>query len=793
MSRKPKDIQAAEPRLRLPLLSDLAITTDECDADAFELENKLGAIVDAIFLKETPTPFATMLSGGWGSGKSSAMTWLDATLKKGPVGYGDADTVKVDTCWFYPWKYQTREDVWRGLVAEVILAAIKAESVDAAKIVKAARQFGAFLGRGFVRVLSAVSLTVGDAATTGASADIDLKEALGGVIEEYGKHVTPHEAYYNEFEDVLRRWVEDTYPVSGNRRLVVFIDDLDRCMPAIALQVLEALKLYLNVRNLVFIVGVDRVVIDRIVQKSYTDLVGKQAMDDGFSEKAARYLDKMFPVEINIEPTDEEVRAFFAKRIELTNVWQSIPRQHRELFKNVLLDIGGRTPRTIVRLVNRVVVAYGRRSAEGTTTLEQELQRELLDVVCQGLGYEDLPQRSANGRRFFATWSQILADNPGIAINIPQLEVEARLAKRDSTEIEQEAEFGWAAKTGLRRGRVVKGDAASREPRSEFSHLSRLLSADFSPYRELVSNLQVARLLSIPYRWSSEALDVSTFGTPQASMTPELWDQLRVLVARSMGVDPATLTSEKLRELDELELAGYDSGDLSPLAGLAALKRLDLELGHVSNVTPLATLTTLESLDLAHTRVSDISPLLKLTKLVSLSLYETRVSDLAPLTGLTALQWLNLWGTQVSNLSPLSGLAALQSLDLWGTQVSDLSPLAGLLALQTLNLSRTPVSDVSPLSGLTALQELYLSDTPVSDVSPVSGLIALRTLYLSSTQVSDVSPLSGLIALRTLYLSSTPVSDISPLIGLPNLTEVWLPDGTSWNPQTQPPPKRYMS
>lgn len=57
-----------------------------------------------------------MLSGAWGVDKTSAMTWLDAKFKEGPVADTEG-TVEIDRCRFYPWKYQSQEDFWRGLVA----------------------------------------------------------------------------------------------------------------------------------------------------------------------------------------------------------------------------------------------------------------------------------------------------------------------------------------------------------------------------------------------------------------------------------------------------------------------------------------------------------------------------------------------------------------------------------------------------------------------------------------------------------------------------------------------------
>jgi predicted KAP-like P-loop ATPase len=85
--------------------------------------------------------------------------------------------------------------------------------------------------------------------------------------------------------------------------MVVFIDDLDRCMPQIALLVLEALKLYLNLPKLVFVVGVDRSVVIKLVSEHYNELGLKD-------EKSRDYLAKMFQVEATVAPSEPEVADF---------------------------------------------------------------------------------------------------------------------------------------------------------------------------------------------------------------------------------------------------------------------------------------------------------------------------------------------------------------------------------------------------------------------------------------------------------------------------------------------------
>ena len=56
-------------------------------------------------------------------------------------------------------------------------------------------------------------------------------------------------------------------------RLVVFVDDLDRCLPEKAIEVLEAIKLFLDARRCIFILGLDHNVIDRGVEIRYKDFV----------------------------------------------------------------------------------------------------------------------------------------------------------------------------------------------------------------------------------------------------------------------------------------------------------------------------------------------------------------------------------------------------------------------------------------------------------------------------------------------------------------------------------------
>jgi len=139
---------------------------------------------------------------------------------------------------------------------------------------------------------------------------------------------------------------------------------------------------------------------------------------------------------------------------------------------------------------------------------------------------------------------------------------------------------------------------------------------------------------------------------------------------------------------------------------------------------------------LSNTQVSDLSPLAELKNLERLQFSNTQVSDLSPLAELKNLEWLSL-SSQVSDLSPLAELKSLKRLYFSNTQVSDLSPLAELKNLERLYFSNTQVSDLSPLAELKNLEWLDLRDTQVNDLSPLADLKSLELLRLENTQVSD--------------------------------------------------------
>lgn len=82
----------------------------------------------------------------------------------------------------------------------------------------------------------------------------------------------PQSFYYASFRALSDAF--DEFIGNSNRRIVVFIDDLDRCLPEGALEVIESMKLFFDLRGFVFVVGLDQSVVETLYRPQVRDALG---------------------------------------------------------------------------------------------------------------------------------------------------------------------------------------------------------------------------------------------------------------------------------------------------------------------------------------------------------------------------------------------------------------------------------------------------------------------------------------------------------------------------------------
>jgi hypothetical protein len=242
--------------------------------------------------------------------------------------------------------------------------------------------------------------------------------------------------------------------------------------------------------------------------------------------------------------------------------------------------------------------------------------------------------------------------------------------------------------------------------------------------------------------------------------------------------------------------------DLTPLAGLTALTKLDCHATPVSNTGALKGLKKLKTLRFYMSGVESIDCVKELPELEELNLYgfEHSFPNYEPLAG-SKLKKLNVYMNKQATDENLKVLGTIQSLeefdaaltssfssieflrnqpnlrevDLWNDNISDISPLAGKKKLERLRLWGTKVTDLSALSGADSLCGLNLEGTAVKDISSLAGKKKLDRLSLKDTKVTDISALSDAELLYDLDLEGTSIKDITPLLGLKKLRDLKLP------------------
>lgn len=396
-----------------PGYGDLPATTDELGFTPSA--TALTEIVQGATLGDTPLTMG--IYGEWGSGKTSLMRMVLDRL----------DHNRCATVWFDAWRYAQQETLWRALLLSVVeaLRALvnddtwlhsyvdhhKRRAVDPqrpdtsidAKDLKttraqlegrldelAARLYrsvdreepgevqvqwdkagrlaaGAVIRAGFsyIPILGQISAAVtkaGEALGEEAYGEQLLDLFQRERIRVYREQVQSLEQFHEGLTTLIRELVTDL-----NRRLVVFIDDLDRCLPEQAIGVLEALKVFLDIQGCVFVLGIDREIIERGIRVRYKDFaLSGAALAGPFPVAERDYLEKIVQVPFRLPPlAPQAISRFLDSRLPAVT---GLPADERSQVASLMTSGLLRNPRKVKRSFNIFRLHLTLDRAQGRTT-----------------------------------------------------------------------------------------------------------------------------------------------------------------------------------------------------------------------------------------------------------------------------------------------------------------------------------------------------------------------------------------------------------------------------------------
>jgi formylglycine-generating enzyme required for sulfatase activity len=343
-------------------LSDHWTTTDALNFGVFK-----PALMD--ILQNAATPLTVGVFGTWGSGKTSLLRMLEAEIK-------DKGLAKFRSVWFTAWKYDKQDALWRAFILRVVDALYPEENGTRIPLEKlgANQQDGVKhldrLAESLYQTVSwkgeeswsldlhetakeTVKLPIwlalhlarlGDAAK-GLGIDPDLAKLIGREAQtHYMQQLTSMEQFELSFQEAIEKIL------GKDGRLIVFVDDLDRCMPEKAIEILEAIKLFLHVPQTIFVLGMDREIVRRGVESHY----GIYLRDE--KEERAElpingdvYLQKLIQLPFNLPPLDASGRGKFIENLQKEMASDAtLDDLTREVFARGLLP----NPRQVKRALN---------------------------------------------------------------------------------------------------------------------------------------------------------------------------------------------------------------------------------------------------------------------------------------------------------------------------------------------------------------------------------------------------------------------------------------------------------
>ncbi|WP_410668546.1 P-loop NTPase fold protein [Amycolatopsis sp. cmx-4-68] len=307
------------PERRFVVLNDAPLG-DGADEDLLEVTAVARGLTDLIVASRDSAPFTLAVDAAWGMGKSSLLHRLETTLCAEPA---------VSSVWFNAWT-SGGASALEGLIKSVLL------------------RFDRNVIRRALRSMSRRAHLIG--VVRGLGLVVASFFGLGRVVDEMWQRMSLDAQARNQIKGVLRdafgAWMAKGGAPDGRRLLVVFVDDLDRCASERVIEVCEAIKLYLDVPGVVFVLACDQSALWRSVQESA-----------GIGEPAAavEYLEKIVQISYRIPaPSPEQ-----ATRLVDGYLYRSgTSGLFDEALKYLIIARSGRNPRRIKRLINSFVLEY---------------------------------------------------------------------------------------------------------------------------------------------------------------------------------------------------------------------------------------------------------------------------------------------------------------------------------------------------------------------------------------------------------------------------------------------------
>ena len=217
--------------------------------------------------------------GSWGIGKSCLMKTIESNLPQN----------KFETIWFNTWKYEKDDNLPYSLLKFIT----KDKSINKIKkggkaILETGYSILKSMARGIDINLGIINIKPGEA--------IDEVQKLD---QERIKDIESSKCLWEEMDEFEKEYSKLTF---NNKKIVVFLDDLDRCESENIINLISSVKLLLSVnKNIIFIIGIDKEAVTLALQNKYNNDFNK-AVSNNIRFGGSLALQNLHPANRAISP-----------------------------------------------------------------------------------------------------------------------------------------------------------------------------------------------------------------------------------------------------------------------------------------------------------------------------------------------------------------------------------------------------------------------------------------------------------------------------------------------------------
>lgn len=264
-----------------------------------KLDREKYAMTLTNIIENYPEGFVLAINNKWGTGKTTFVKMWQQLLKNNDF----------KTIYFNAWENDFEDNPLTAFVGELQIIN-KKEKDKFNKVVKNA----ALISKNVAPAVIKAFLKKYIDSETLVDGISDTSKSFFEIFEDKIKEYSKRKESISEFRKSLSEYVANE---SNGKPLIFIIDELDRCRPNYAVLLLEQIKHFFSVPNIVFVLSIDKTQLENAICGVY----GSEKID------ATEYLRRFIDIEYSVpEPDKEKFIHYLYQYFEFDSFFRSVER-----------------------------------------------------------------------------------------------------------------------------------------------------------------------------------------------------------------------------------------------------------------------------------------------------------------------------------------------------------------------------------------------------------------------------------------------------------------------------------